>query len=53
MSGNERYSSSTKSTNDERVVFKTRKFFKPLIIVGRISETGKIFKMLFNQSERD
>lgn len=38
ISGNERYSSSTKSTNDDRVVFNTRKFFNPLIIVGRKSK---------------
>lgn len=38
MSGSERYSSSTKSTNDERVVFSTLMFFSPLIIVGRKSE---------------
>lgn len=37
ISGKERYSSSTKSTNEERVVFSTRKSFNPLIIVGRIS----------------
>lgn len=37
MSGNDRNSSLTKSTKDERVVFKTRKFFSPEIIVGCIS----------------
>lgn len=49
MSGNERNSSSTKSTNDERVVFKTRKFFKPLIMVGRISkrQNEKIHEISF------
>lgn len=41
ISGNERYSSSTKSTNDERVVFRTRKFFNPLMIVGFISGKSK------------
>lgn len=51
ISGNERYSSSTKSTNDERVVFKTRKSFRPLITVGRISDAHiKIWK---NEKEEE
>lgn len=37
ISGNVRYSSSTKSTNDDLVVFKTRNSFRPLMIVGRAS----------------
>lgn len=42
ISGNVRYSSSTKSTKDDLVVFKTRKSFRPLITVGRTSYEREI-----------
>lgn len=48
MSGNERYSSSTKSTNDDLVVFKTRSSFKPLITAGRTSEQNERRKNAIN-----
>lgn len=52
ISGNERYSSSTKSTNDERVVFKTRKFFNPLMMVGCISEKIETYILLKREWNR-